>query len=263
MACCCGEIRAQQHFHAMRARQRGNGAAQPVQHVEILRPREPGPARLRVQHAIEPERAHAMAQVAVTDRVPSSAAEAEAVGVEIAPALPAVCGAVVQVHALVFVRRMAQGHQRRAVRFHRHRFARLEPHRRLHRVQPPLEPFGQHAFQLGLRARQGRDAGVQSQVARGEQADRKRQRLRIGEHHRRQLETGHQHVGAVAAALGGDRDPELLEQRDVAPQRAHVHVDALRQLWAADAAAALQQLEHGEHARGGVGHAGSLARFRT
>ena len=62
-------------------------------------------------------------------------------------------------------------------------------------------------------------ASGEAEPAGGEQAHRQGQRLVVGEHHRRQLEARDQHVGAVAAALGGDRDADLLERHDVAAHR--------------------------------------------
>ena len=95
-------------------------------------------------------------------------------------------------------------------------------------------------------------------LERGDEAERKRLRLLVGEHHRRQLESGYQAVTAVTALLRGDRNPHFFQHRDIAAQRAPVDLDATRELRAADLAVGLQQLEHREDADGGMGHTPTL-----
>jgi hypothetical protein len=97
----------------------------------------------------------------------------------------------------------------------------------------------------------GRRVG-KAQPARGEQPERERLRLVLGEHHRRQLEPGHQSIAAVAPLLGGDGDSHLLQRRDVAAQRAPVDFQPARELRAAQLRVRLQELEDREDARGGL-----------
>ncbi len=71
---------------------------------------------------------------------------------------------------------------------------------------------------------------VQTQTLGGQQPDRQRQRLIVGEHHRRQLEARDQFIGSIAPAARHDGNAKVLQHGDITPERAHVYFHPLRQL---------------------------------
>ena len=71
---------------------------------------------------------------------------------------------------------------------------------------------------------------VGPEPARGEQAEHHRHRVVLGQHERREPEAGSHAVAAADAALALDRDPELLERRDVAAHRAAVDLEPVGDL---------------------------------
>jgi hypothetical protein len=107
-----------------------------------------------------------------------------------------------------------------------------------------------HALELGLRALRGRRGLGQSQAARGQQTNRQRQGLVVGEHHGRQLEAGDQAVAAVAAALGDDGNAQVFQLGDVAAQGSAVDLQPPRQFGAAHAPMGLQQFQDGQYTGG-------------
>ena len=71
-----------------------------------------------------------------------------------------------------------------------------------------------------------------------------------GEHQRRDAVAGLEAVGAAAAALALDRDAEVAQGDDVAPDRADVDAEPPRELRARRRRAVLERLEQREHAVG-------------
>ena len=226
--------------------------------IEVRRPLEGG---LRGAHAVDPvdaEGAQALAQVAMAHHVPAAPAVGQAVGIELALGERGLGRAIDEVHAPSRLRGRASA-ARAAPSAERGLARKVERHRVVRRAHAPPQVRRHHALELGLRARHaGRGAG-QAEAARGQESHRQGQRLLVREHHRRQLVAGDQHVAAVAAVLDRDRNAEVLEPRDVAPQGAAVHAQAGGELRSAQAAVGLQQLEGGEDPRGGVVHARMLA----
>jgi hypothetical protein len=58
----------------------------------------------------------------------------------------------------------------------------------------------------------------------------------------------------VTAPLGFDRDPEILQHRDVAADCAEIDLQPLGQLWAGEPATSLKQFQDRENARRRVVH---------
>ena len=191
--------------------------------------------------------------MAVADRVPAAGAIGEAVGVELTLGGGGLRGAIGEVHAAARLGGRGQDGQGRAVRGGGPA-GQVQRHRVVGRAHAPAEVGRHDALELGLRARHARRGAGQPQAARGQEPHGKRQRLLVREHHRRQLVARHEHVPAVTAVLDGDRDAEILEPRDVAPQGAAVHAQAGGQIRPAHLAVGLQQLQDGEDAGGGVIH---------
>jgi hypothetical protein len=126
------------------------------------------------------------------------------------------------------------------------------------RADAVFQVVGHHPLELGLGALRGGRGLGQPQTARRQQPERQGQGFVVGEHHGRQLEAGHQAVAAVAAALGHDRDAQLLELGDVAAQRAAVDFQPARQFGAAQPPMGLQQFKHREHTRSRGIHGGKV-----
>ena len=134
----------------------------------------------------------------------------------------------------------------------------MKRHRLINRSQAALERRRHDALKLGLRTGDRRRGVGEAESARSQEADRQRKRFIIGEDERRQLEAGDESIAAEAAALGDDRNAELLQHLDVAAERTAVDADAPREFRPADAAVGLQQLEHRQYTRGRSCHGASL-----
>ena len=106
----------------------------------------------------------------------------------------------------------------------------------------------QDPIQLGQRSLDGRRIRHQTQPAGGEQAEGQGQGFVVGEDERREAEPRPQPVPAVTAALGFDRDTEILQHRDVAADRAEVDLQSLGQLRTGELATRLKQLQDRENA---------------
>ena len=138
---------------------------------------------------------------------------------------------------------------------------RAAPSWRARSVKPRLsrtavEPLGQlrrqHPLDLGEREAGRRRLGGEPELLGGEQAEHDRDGLVVGEHQRRQLVAGRQPVAAVPAAVGDDRDAELGERGGVPPDGPLVHAEPRAEVGAGQPVVGLEQLQHGQHAGGGM-----------
>ena len=249
-----GEVGLEKHLDGERPRQRRDREGQVGERVEPGRLRE---ALLERAHRLDPvqaEGAQPAAQVAVAHGIPVPAAVHEAVRVEVALGFVSPRGAVAHPNARLGFRGGGERaeHEGGGVRVGGAR--EVERHGFVDRAHAPFQVGRHHALELGLGAADGGRAFRESEPARGEQTDREGERLVVGEHHRGQLVPGDEHVGAVAPALGRDRNAELLEGPDVAAHGARVHLEPPRELRAAHPAVGLEQLEHREDACRRPGH---------
>jgi hypothetical protein len=97
----------------------------------------------------------------------------------------------------------------------------------------------------------------------GDETEDHRHRLVVGEHQRRQLEAGAQPIATVPAAVGGDRDAELGQGAGIPPDGPFVDAEARGEVGAGEPVVGLEQLEQGEDAGGGMGHAPFSSLIRT
>ena len=86
-------------------------------------------------------------------------------------------------------------------------------------------------------------ACVEPEPPRRGETDHDHHDLVVAQHQRRQPVTGLEAIPAADATLALDRDPELLQVVDVAPDRAAVDPEVVRDLAAAHDRAGLEQLE--------------------
>ena len=96
--------------------------------------------------------------------------------------------------------------------------------------------------------------GVEPEPSRRGEPDDDHHDLVLAQHQRRQPVAGLQAIPAADATLALDRDPELLEVVDVAPDRAAVDAEVIRDLAAARNRPGLEQLEDLEQSGGGRRH---------
>ena len=86
--------------------------------------------------------------------------------------------------------------------------------------------------------------GVEPEPSRRGKPDHDHHDLVVAQHQRRQPVAGLQAIPAADATLALDRDPELLEVVDVAPHRAAVDAEVVRDLPSTRDRPGLEQLEH-------------------
>ena len=103
---------------------------------------------------------------------------------------------------------------------------------------------------LRERALDGALGARQPQPSGRDRAERDDDRLLVGEHERRDPEARTDPVAAPHAALALDRDAELLQPGDVAPDRARVDLEPAGDLAPRRHGLRLQELEEIEQARG-------------
>nr|WP_167090147.1 hypothetical protein [Massilia frigida] len=169
--------------------------------------------------AIEPERTPVLAQVAIADGVPVAFPKSQSVGIDLAFSLHLIWHAVAQPHTLLWtLGRDAQCNEdfriaRRVGALH------VQGDDFANGAHALAQVLGHDALELGKRTGAGRCRLRQAKIARGEQTER--QRFIVAEHHRRQLETLHQPIAAVAATVGQHRDAQRFERNDIAAYRAH------------------------------------------
>ena len=89
---------------------------------------------------------------------------------------------------------------------------------------------------------------AQAEPRGGDRPERDHDRLVVGEHERRQPVPGTDPIAAADATLPLDRDAELLEPHDVAPNRARVDREPIRNLPSRRHGLRLQELEELEQA---------------
>lgn len=134
------------------------------------------------------------------------------------------------------------------------RVAGGEAERRLERLDLAAQTYRQHPVDLLECTLDGGHLAGQPEPPRGEQAEHDRDGLVAGQHQRRQLVAGTHPVAAGETALTLDRNPELLERRDVAPDGPDVDAEPLGQLAPGRNRAGLERLEQLEQAKRGRGH---------
>ena len=116
--------------------------------------------------------------------------------------------------------------------------------------------FGEDAPDLGEGAGDRGRGRRRADLLREQEANRQGEGLVLGEDQRRELEAGAQLVAAVAAALGLDRDAQILERLDVLADGANVHLQPLGEGRAGHPPVGLEQLEDGQDAgRWAIDHA--------
>ena len=218
--------------------------------VEALRRRHGrGLGERGAPHPVDPERAQVVAQVVVGGEVPAARVDDETVRAELALRLVAGERAVADLTRRR--RRIASASSRTAAAS-----AGAAPRRRgeaerlLERLDLAAERRREDAVDLRERAVDGVRRAVRRRAARREQPEHDRDRLLVAEHQRRQPVARADPVAAADAALSLDRDPELLQDADVAPRRARVDPEPVGDLAAGRQRPRLQQLEQLEQARG-------------
>src|SRR5215218_3464804 len=95
---------------------------------------------------------------------------------------------------------------------------------------------------------------VEPEASRRREPDHHHHDLVLAQHQRRQPVAGLQAIPAADATLALDRDSELLEVVDVAPDRAAVDAKSIRDLTAAGNRPGLEKLEDLEQSGGGGRH---------
>ena len=86
-------------------------------------------------------------------------------------------------------------------------------------------------------------------------------RFVVAQHQRRQPEARAHPVAAADSALPLDRNPELLQHRDVAPDRSRIDAQPVGELSSGHDRPGLENLEEGEESRGRRAHADSQAQI--
>ena len=151
-------------------------------------------------------------------------------------------------------RRIGVGEQERGAAGDRRRRLgrRREAERRLERLDAAADGVRQDA--VDLRERAVHAVGREPEPPGRDEPEHDRRRLVVGEHERRQPEAGPEAVAAADAALALDRDAELLQRRDVAPDRPPVDPELVGDLATRHERTRLQELEQLEEARRRRGH---------
>jgi hypothetical protein len=122
-----------------------------------------------------------------------------------------------------------------------------EGERRLERLDPAAQRFGQNA--ADLRQRAVRPVGIaERKAARGGQAQHDSCRLVLGQHQRWQAIPGAKPIAAAHATFAFDRDPEPLQRGDVAPHCAPVDVQPVAELTSGHQRFRLEDFEQLEQA---------------
>ena len=150
-------------------------------------------------------------------------------------------------HTLPRLRRAAQDQHHLARGTHRSGI-QIEPHRLAQGAHAALEIQGHDALELGAGALHGLAGLGQAKLLCGQQPKRQRDGLVIGKHHRGEFVAGAQLVGSVTPTLGQDRDAQVLQHVDVAPQGADIDFQAFGQGRAGHLSVRLQQLQNGQYA---------------
>ena len=209
--------------------------------VEVERLRERRVAWLERQHTVQAEHPQVITQMTPADDVPAPAMVNHAVGVN--RSFGHVLGApIAHPDASAVLRSGGQTQQHRRIGCSRCAAQRRERQRALDRLDPPPQPVRQDAVDLGQRTLDGRRRVDQADPPRKEQAQDQRQRLFLGEHHRRQLVARPQAVATVAAGVRFHGHAEVLKRAHIAPNGASVHLEPLGQLGAAELRTGLQEL---------------------
>jgi hypothetical protein len=123
---------------------------------------------------------------------------------------------------------------------------RGERQRRLERLDTAPQRVRQDAANLRERAVHRAALGVEALPLCGDEAEDDDDRLVLREHQRRQPVARPHPIAAADAALALDRDPELLERRDVAADGPAVDVELVGDLASVDQRPGLQELEERE-----------------
>jgi hypothetical protein len=120
-----------------------------------------------------------------------------------------------------------------------------EAERVLERLDAEPDAVGEDAADLG----QG-GVGLEAEAPRGHQSEGDRRGLARREHQRRDAVAGPQPIAAATAALALDRDAEIAQGDDVAPDGANVHAERRGELRAGRGRPVLKRLEQHQHAIG-------------
>ena len=137
------------------------------------------------------------------------------------------------------------GHEQEHLRLdrHPHRLGARERNGGLERLDPSPERRRQDAMDLLERALGMVATGIEPEPSRRGEADHDHHDLVVAQHQRRQPVARLQAVPAADATLALDRDAELLEVVDVAPDGAAVDAEVVRDLASARDRSGLEQLE--------------------
>ena len=199
------------------------------QRIELHRPLECHVEQFDASHPIEPEQAEIGSQMAIPRRVPATHHVNETVGVDQTLGELTLRRLVAHEHAAGLLNRCRERHHRGGGR--NGLTTRLvDGERLLHRRHAGAHVGRQDPIELGQGALDGRRIGHQTQPASGEQAEGQGQGFVVREDERGEAEPRPQPVSAVTAALGFDRDAEILQHRDVAADRAQIDLQPLGQL---------------------------------
>ena len=175
--------------------------------------------------------------------VPAAGMDDEPVRAQLAARPLAAVGAVPRADALAASDGLCENEHRVACDGRPGAGRRREAERGLERLDAAAEQVGEDAVDLVERAVHRPRVAVEPLPASRDQPEHDDHRLVVGEHQRRQPVPGTDAIATAHAALPLDRDPELLERRDVAAHRAGVDRQTLGDLSTRRQRAGLEHLE--------------------
>ena len=256
------EWEVQQHFDLPVPRGAGERHTDMRDRVEVVRR---GNRRLdcdrSATHAVDAERPQVLATVVPRREVPASRMDDEAVRAQLPLRLVTRERPVPGAEAQPAADRVAE----QQCKLRRHGCTARRGHgvveRRLQSLDLTAQDVREHPVDLGERAVDRVRRPAEAEPSGGDRPERDHDRLVVGEHERRQPVPGADPVAAADAALALDRDAELLEPRDVPPDRARVDGEAIRDLPSRRHGLRLQELKQLEEASGRSEHSRSEAQI--
>src|SRR5215472_7865806 len=207
-------------------------------------------------HAIEAEHTQPIAQVTMADHIPEPYMIDQAIRVNGAFGLVGAACAVAHPDTPLLPGSGTKCEDHRAS-WRRHvglRRDEIEDEGLLNRLYAFTQGCWQHAVNFSERAFAGWRSYGQAEPPGSQQAESERQGLIFGKHQWGQFEAGEQAIGAIAPALGLDRNAEVLQHGNVAAHAADIDFQALGQLWPTYLPVGLQQFQHSQHTRGWMVH---------